>query len=123
MANNLRGEVEIQVSGKKLVFRLGVNELLSAQNDFGLAGKDEEFALKLDNALGLADKRILLYHGLRRAQPEITIDEVGDIMTELGLTRCMRVLDEGLYWAKPEREPVDPKKGGKPRPSGGPTSS
>jgi hypothetical protein len=123
MANNLHGEVEIQAGGKKLTFRLGVNEMIAIQNDFGLADKDEEFALALQQLSGFKRPRMVIYHGLLAHQPEITIEEAGDIMTELGMPRCERTIEEAVRWALPEKEPVDPKKGGKPRPSGGPTSS
>lgn len=125
MANNLRGEVEVQAGGRKVVFRLGVNEMIALQNDLGLAGKDEEFGRVIAESSGFVNPRLVIFHGLRLRQPEITLEEVGDVMTELGRTRWEAVILEGLRWALPEKEqaPADPKKGGKPRPSGGPTSS
>jgi hypothetical protein len=122
MANHLRGEVEIAAGDRKLVFRLGVNEMIAIQNDFGLAGKDEEFSAALMSLRGFARPRIVFYHGLRARQPDITIEEVGDIMTAIGMPRVDQAIVEAVRWALPDKEPGDDE-GGDARPFGGPTSS
>jgi hypothetical protein len=124
MANHLKGEVEFEVGEKKLTFRLGVNEMLEIQGDFGLVDKDEEFAQALGDLRGFKCPRIVIFRGLLAHQPEITIERAGEIMTEIGMPRCEKLIEEAVRWALPEKAPADPSKDGEPpRPSPGPTSS
>jgi hypothetical protein len=121
VANHLKGEVERQVLGKKVVFRLGNNEMIELQGALDLAGKDEEFLACFDNYRDFRLVRMITFYALKKHQPEITEDQAGDIVTELGLEEMAKIRKECLRWALPEPEP---RKGGAPaRPSGGPTSS
>ena len=118
MANNWTGEVEIEAGGRKLLFRLGVNELIEVQGDFGLADQDEAFALALKNLAGFKRHRDMVFRGLQLHHPDITIEQAGDLMNEIGMERVKEAIESALNLAFPE-----PKEGGEPRPSAGPTSS
>jgi hypothetical protein len=118
MANNWKGEVEVEAGGKKLLFRLGVNEMIELQGDFGLVGSDEEFAAAVANLSGLKRHRDAIFRGLQLHQPDTTLKQAGDIMDELGLDRVRELIAEAFALAFPENKP-----GGEPRPSVGPTSS
>jgi hypothetical protein len=121
MANNLRGEVEIKASGGLLIFRLGINEMISVQNDLGLAEDDQGFLNTLDNMRSLKKIRTIVLNGLKRDHPAFTEEMAGDLITELGIERMVEIIKQALRWALPDKEAADtPKKGGKPRPSLGP---
>lgn len=124
MANNLKGEVEIKASGGPFIFRLGINEMISAQNDLGLAEDDQGFLETLDNLRSLKKIRTIVLNGLKRDQPDTTEEMAGDLITELGIERMVEVIKQALRWALPDKEAdAIPKKGGKPRPSPGAVSS
>ena len=118
MANNWKGEIVIEAGEEELLFRLGVNELIEVQGDLGLADKDEEFAAALKSLAGFKRHRDMIFRGLQRSQPGITIERAGDVMTEIGMERVKEAIERALNLAFPE-----PKEGGEPRPSAGPTSS
>ena len=124
MANHMKGEVEVEAGDKKLIFRLGVNEMVAAQDALGLANDDQGFLEALDNLRGLGPIRIIVHNGLKRDQPDFTVEMAGDLITELGLERTTEIIQEAMRWALPAKEATDvQKKGGRPRPSVGPTPS
>lgn len=125
MANYLKGEVAIVVDGKSLTFRLGVNEMISIQNGLGFADDDAKFLAALTNLRSFRAVRTIIHAGLQRDQPDLTEEQAGDIVTELGMARVAEVISEALRWAVPEKKPGSgaEKKGGRGRPSDGPTSS
>lgn len=122
MANHMHGEVEIQAGEKKLIFRLGVNEMIELQGALGLAGDDEKFAAEINSLVGFNKPRLVVLHGLKRAQPDMTEADAGDILTEVGMSKFALIYRAALRWALPEPDD-ESKAGGEPRPSGGPTSS
>ena len=123
MANHLKGEVEVSALGKSLTFRLGVNEMLEVQNALGLADKDDAFLAVFDSdrLRNLKTVRTIAFHGLRRDQPDITEQEAGDLVVEVGLLKFGEIIREALRWALPEKD--EETRDGAPRPSPGPSSS
>lgn len=117
MANKHRGEIEVTLPGvegeaaRTLVFRLGINELIAAQEALGYADDAEEKFLSDMVAgtafAGLKRARTLVVHALRTKQPDITEAEAGDIIVELGMPRISQILQEALRWALPEPERAD----------------
>jgi hypothetical protein len=124
MANHLKGEVEIQAGGEKLTFRLGVNEMVRIQDALGLADDDQKFLLALSNLRSFRAVRTIVHSGLLRDQPEMTEEQAGDVVTELGMARVGEMIQQALRWALPDKKPDNGKREGqKPRPSVGPTPS
>ena len=126
MGNTQAGEVDVEVGGQRLVFRLGINELIAIQADWGLADKDAEFFAELDalqQTASLKKLRSVFYHGMRRGKPDVTEEAAGDLLVALGLKRAGELLSQALRWAAPEKSPEGEGSGGEPRPSGGPTST
>lgn len=122
MANHERGEVEFEAQGKAWILRLGINELISAQNAVGLADKDEEFLQALDNLSGSFRRmRAVVYHGLKGQHPDVTELQAGEIITAIGRFKMAGFIVIALRWALPEAAPGS-QEGGGGRPSGGPTS-
>jgi hypothetical protein len=123
MANHLAGEVEVVALGKTLIFRLGVNEMLAAQNGLGLADKDDAFlaVFDADQLRNLKTVRAIAFYGLKRDQPEITEQDAGDVVVEVGLLKFGEVIREALRWALPDKD--EGARDGAARPSPGPASS
>jgi hypothetical protein len=123
MANTEHGEVEIEADGKTYTFRLGINELISLQEALGM-GDDtiDEFFPKLGGNLTLEKLRLVFLHGLKRAHPEITLEQSGEIIDAIGLDGCAPVITRGIKVASPNKSSDAPQKGGKARPSHGPKS-
>lgn len=123
MANHLRGEVSFQDGDQTFTFRMGVNQLLDFQERMGLAGQDEKLWEALDNLRSLSVMRKIIYCGLIKSHPEITEEDAGEIISNLGLPKIAEIVMEALRWALPDKKeagPADDK--GKPRPSRGPKS-
>lgn len=123
MANHVHGEVEFEAEGRTYVFRLGVNEMIAVQDALGLAADDERFMQALQEIQGFRKVRTMFYEGLRGAQPDMTEIAAGDLMTAMGLQDVIKVILAGMRWAMPGKEAAEDRKGGRSRPSRGPTSS
>lgn len=123
MANHLKGEVEVAALGKTLTFRLGVNEMLEVQNGLGLADKDASFLAVFDGdqLRSLKTVRTIAFCGLKRDQPEITEQEAGDVVVEVGLLEFGAIIRKALRWALPDKD--EGERDGAARPSPGPLSS
>lgn len=109
MANHQKGEVEVEALGKKLVFRLGVNEMIELQNALGLADQDDAFLAVFDEhrLRNLGQIRRVILFGLKGSWPEVTEGDAGEIITEVGLVRAGEIIRDALKWALPDREPVE----------------
>lgn len=113
MANRWKGEVavkledEVEVGSakvKELTFRLGINEMLSLQADWGMTDDDQKFLNALDGDSSLKRFRTKVLWALKRAHPEITEEQVGEIITSLGVERVKSALAEAVAWALPAKQ-------------------
>lgn len=121
MANHMKGEVAFQALGREFVFRLGVNEMIELQNALGVSDEDLGAVFEERRMRNAKHVRAVTFFGLRLRHPEITLEQAGDIVADIGLTEMFRVILRAMRWALPEKDPgLD---GGAPRPSVGPTSS
>ncbi len=126
MANKLKGEVEISIGEgderKTLVFRLGMNELISLQDALGYTDdKEEKFLADVDSGRafnGLKKTRKAVRFALLSRQPETTEEEAGEVVTELGPQRIGEIIREAFKWSMPEKE-SGTSKGKDPSPSAG----
>ena len=126
MGNPNLGEVDFELGGTTHTLRYGVNEHIAVQAALGIEDDAEYWDIvgtKLSISL-LALRKIML-HGLRASEPEITEAAAGNYVTELGTYEAVHLVSEALVWSLPNRgkEAVAASKGGKPRPSVGPTST
>lgn len=107
MANKLKGEVAVELGvgdAKRLViFRLGINELIGLQKEYGLETDDEGFLTALDSRKSLRRRRALVRAAMLFKQPETTEEEAGEVITELGIKRMDEVIEETLQWALPDK--------------------
>jgi len=107
MANRLKGEVAVELGDgegrKTLIFRLGINELIGLQEALGLKDDDERFLTSLDNLRSLRKMRAAVKAALVHGQPEITDEQAGDVITNLGFRRVGEIIAEALMWALPDK--------------------
>ena len=112
--NKYRGEASFEACGKSWSLRLGNNELVQLQDLMEFAeDKEEEFLAELGNIKGPRAVRKRLHQILSLSNPEITPDQVGDIVTELGVPQVGKLIQEALRWCMPDAEPKDGAKEGK----------
>lgn len=110
MANRLKGEVAVEIGEGEakhtVVFRLGINELIGLQAEWGLQDDDEKFLLALDDKRSLKRRRSLVKAAMLFRQPETTDEQAGEVVSELGIRKVDEIIIETLGWALPPREPV-----------------
>lgn len=126
MGNHVKGEVEVDAGGKKLIFRLGINELISIQDALGFAGDDSKLWETFKDLKSPKVLRTIIYHGLKRDHRDMTEEGAGDLVVELGMPGTAALIAQALAWSLPERKEgagAADKGGEEPRPSDGPTSS
>lgn len=97
--NLLKGEVEFTAGGKRWVLCLNFNALCSLEQVLGI--RDGDFGRALSGPTAI---RAAFFVGLKGRHPEITEEAVGDLLTELGMTKPSELVMEALKWAMPEAE-------------------
>ena len=112
MANRLKGEIAVDLGEggerRTVIFRLGVNEMIGLQDALGLKEDDEKFFAAIEKPRGVATLRTIVKWALLHAQPEMTDEDAGEIVTELGIPKIRRLIDEALTWALPEKTDIPP---------------
>lgn len=98
--------------------RFGINEMIATQQEWGIKD-DQEFLNLMDNLPSLGRYRVLIKHALRPAQPETTLEQAGDLITELGMDAMRKAFEAMTRWAFPDREATPPA----PDPGKGPAAS
>ncbi|WP_230769764.1 hypothetical protein [Sphingomonas sp. Leaf4] len=115
--NARRGHLGIELGDRKLTFAFSTNALCAVEEAFDLPD-----ITKLDTVLGdspsLRTIRTLFRIGLTDCQPDMTDDEAGDIMEEVGgLEPSLKLIMSAISIAFPEAKP-----GGTANPLKGPKS-
>jgi len=108
MANRLKGEIAVELTGegdtkRTVIFRLGINELISLQKDYGLETDDAGFLAALDNQKSLRRRRLLVRAAMLARQPDTTEEQAGEVITELGIRKTDEVIEQTLQWALPDK--------------------
>jgi hypothetical protein len=110
-SNKLAGEVGFEAGGKAYVLRLGVNEMISLMDAWGIPPDDlEALFVRLQQLKTLTVLRELVLYALRRDQPTLTLLEAGDLITQVGFSKMGDLVYEAITWALPEPKPI--KEGG-----------
>lgn len=102
MANAVRGEVLFEADGRARYLVLDINALCEAESACGRRTDEMFAAIKAGG--DLISVRALMWAGLRRRQPEITLFEAGDVVAELGIVDARLKVIEALAAAFPDRE-------------------
>jgi hypothetical protein len=93
MTNPLKGEVYFEARGETFTFKLGTNAqaLIEAKTKLSWG----KFIKAKFEDLGAADARLIFWAGLFR-QHQMTEEDVGDLMDELGQTRVAEIFLEAF---------------------------
>lgn len=121
MANKHKGQVSFEAGGKTYTLRLDVNALIELQDALGFED-DEKFLAYCSNLNGIRRVRTFLTQALQLSHQGTTEQEVGDIITDLGLDEANRLLVRALQWAFPEPDPQAKAPKGKGRSPGASSS-
>ena len=120
MANKLAGEVEFEAEGKTHILRLDVNALIATQAALRIEDDEKFWDLLMNRITGsMLGYRCLIYHGLKTSEPELTVEQAGQIITAFGSQKLLGLVAEAIKWALPEKKEAATPDKGKPRPSDG----
>lgn len=123
MANANRGEVEIEVDGKKYVLRFSANALCDLEDALGMSILQITSMISDPAQIRMKMVRALLWAGLREKHPDLTILQAGDIVQELSLSGAFSVIEDAFKKAFPETS-QNPQVLDDPKPDGtGPAST
>lgn len=86
MANTNNGEVPLEVGGKTYILKIDLNAICELEALLSTPTHEMTFreALHLIDRKHIGATRALLFAGLRKHHPKLTLEEVGDMMLEMG---------------------------------------
>lgn len=104
--NRERGLLEVQALGQRWVLRLSLNHLVGLCERYGLEDEDMASTLvklgrKMDTLQG---RRTAFFFALHGQHPEITEEQAGEIISEIGYRRSGDTIVQALHWAMPPAE-------------------
>ena len=110
MANQERGEVPIAIGGRSYTLRLSINSICELEGELERRHLDsnyQTFFVKVrDGSIGAA--RLLLWACLRDKHPNVTVDDVGGFMEELGdLSAIFQALSQAMGVSQPDPSDLD----------------
>lgn len=102
MSNPLKGEATVDLEdGRKLVLAFDVNAWIDIEEEVGMKTPEIIKALQdKDNPPGLAFQRAIIWGGLRKHHPEMSIRDAGEIMVE-----AAEAMAKALNGGMPQEEP------------------
>jgi hypothetical protein len=106
IANEHRGEYGIP--GTEYVLRFRTNDFASAET---VSGENIMSILSMDQVPPIWHMRLILWCGLRWQNPDITIDQAGDIMDDIGLAAMPEIISSAVNTAFAKGAEADEKKG------------
>lgn len=96
MTNLVKGEINFEAGGKTYTFKLGANAQVLIESKVGMPMS--KYIKTRFKDLGAADVRLIFWAGLFR-QHQLTEDEVGDLIDEVGSTRVAQIFLEAFQAA------------------------
>lgn len=108
MANKERGEVDLPTEDRTYTMQLTWNELAKFEAIQDVSWF-EDFVPKLSapNSIRGGEWIALLWAGLQRHQPEITLFDAGDVMTAVGAEKVVEVVMQCLQFTFPDAPAVE----------------
>lgn len=102
MANRERGDVELRMAGKTFTLNIGLNAMALVEDLFSKPGHvvtwDYVFGPGLESG-SILYIRGVLWAALQKHHPGLTVDHVGDLIEQEGLTRFEATLKGALIRA------------------------
>jgi hypothetical protein len=122
MANKHKGEVSAEIAGTAYTLRIATNEWCELEDEFGkpttVIVKDF-FDMVTEGTLRMRTIRSFFRAALIGQQPDITHEEAGAIMSDMGLVESAGLLGQVIVASMPEVEEkpeADAEETAKPRP-------
>lgn len=101
MANPHRGEVELVVGENTFKLRLSINAIVEVERTLNMTIAQVSQQMSL---MSVTVVRGLLWGALRQHHPKMTLNDVGDLIDEIGLTPVIGLLGEVMAITYPEPE-------------------
>ncbi len=107
MGNPHRGEVSLSAGDKTHVIRFTMNSICALEEHLGKPVT--EIANVLQNPAGfqMGMARAILWAGLLDKNPQITIEDAGEIASDAGIAECMTAIGKAFSLAFPAPEKAD----------------
>ena len=103
MANSLKGEVELEAAGKSYVLRFSVDAICSLEERLGKGFPVIANEMQDPLTVTLSMVRHLLHAALHEAQPEMTLIQAGELITQAGgMVKVLGKVSEAIAAAFPE---------------------
>jgi hypothetical protein len=111
MSNSIKGEVTIKrgTDKKELTMVLGVNQLIYLEEQLDSNVNSIVAQLSNSDSIKVGLLRKIFFASLVKHQPDMTEDDAGDIMQEIGLDQAMTKITETIQAAFP-KVPANPQK-------------
>ena len=118
MGNKQNGEVSFRALSKDWVLRYGINGLCRLEDETGKSAIEVASSLNTEDgeggaAIKISDIRLVFFCGLVGQHADVTLEQVGDIIDDIGIERAGPLLGEAFSAAFP-----DPEEGGEGKPEG-----
>ncbi len=116
MSNPVKGTVTHEIDGKTITLRLGTNEWCELEEEHGKKTSEilADFAKAVDaSILDMRFLRSLFRAAISAEQPEATVANAGELMSEIGLTEAATLIGRTIQAGMPE-VPDQPGKPEKP---------
>lgn len=101
MSNEVKGEVTFDARETTFVFKLGTNAQAIVENKVGKSFS--QYLRDKGENLGAADIRMIFHAALFRRH-EMTEEDVGDLIDELGADRVAKIFTEAIAMASDPRK-------------------
>lgn len=122
MANPLRGEVPLPCGDQTYMLRFSINALASLEDELDMPIAAVAALLSDESKLRLGTLRLIFRAALSDRHPELSLEQVGDIMQAAGINTAAAALGRAFAAAFPsaegaEERPRKPKQDGTGKPS------
>lgn len=101
MANDIRGEVGFDALGQSYTLKFGNGAVRHIENETGMTFAQVGVALADPEKATLTVLTVAFHGALRRHHPELSLDDVDDIIDALGSERAGKLLAEAVVLAYP----------------------
>lgn len=102
MANRHRGTVEFRYDGKTYTLSFSINAMCELEDLLGDSFGDMMAKAQDPTKVSMKTVRAMFWAGLRDHHNEMTIQDAGHLMTEIGLTEAGELVAKAFAAAMPE---------------------
>ncbi len=101
--HTVKGEVNFESGGKTYTFKLGTNAQVLLESRTGMSMAKYLKADRIEE-LGSKDIRLIFWAGLTRNHPDLTEENVGDLIDDIGVDQVSEIFLKAFESAKPKTE-------------------